>query len=223
MNDFFGPKQQQLLDKARADPNYLIQELTPEELTTVERKRKAMAELFKIEKVIATYKIEVNFGKDRSTSGHFPGSIIVFRSGSAFDGGGDEPLFPCPDDRCPGFIPPNLVSSMLRLAVCPKCRRQFKQSELYEMKLFRLTAQDWAKVLARYFIRLGSDADIYMKTHPIDIRVRTHNELARFRGGSTINAARAKRVRVLYSLHSIYKDLSNGAELESRLRAFLVA
>jgi len=223
MSDFFGPKQQEALNRARADPKHLTRELTPEELAVVERKRKAMAEMFKIEKVIAAHKVEVNFGKDRSTSGHFPGSIIVFRSGSAFDGGGDEPLFPCPDDKCPGFIPPNLISSMLKIAVCPKCKRQFSQDDLYEMKLFRLTAQDWAKVLARYFIRLGSDADIYMKTHPLDIRSRTRNELNKYKGGETVNAARAKRVRVLYSLHSIYKDLSNGADLEGRLRAFLVA
>ncbi len=223
MEGFFGPEEQKILDKQRADPKYLSRDLTPEELAIIERKRQAMAEMFKIERVVAAHKIEVNFGKDRSTDGHFPGSLIVFRSGSAFDGGGDEPLFPCPDDKCPGFIPPNLVSSMLQIAVCPKCRRQWKQDQLYEMRLFRLTAQHWAKVLARYFIRLGSDADIYMKTHPIDIRGRTRNELDRYKGGETVNAARAKRVRVIYSLHSIYKDLSNGADLEGRLRAFLVA
>lgn len=223
MDGFFGPGQQQSLDEARADAEYLSRDLSSEEKAIVERKRQALAELFKIEKVIATHKIEVSFGKDRSTSGHFPGSIVIFRSGSAFDGGGDEPLFPCPNGQCPGFIPPNLVSSMLQIAVCPRCRLQWKQSELYEMRLFRLTAQAWARVLSRYFIRLGSDADIYMKTHPLDIRVRTENERSRYRGGATIDAARAKRVRVIYSLHSIYKDLSNGADLEGRLRAFLVA
>ena len=223
MGEFFGPEEQRALDKQRMDPSYISRELTSEELVALERKRAALAELFKIEKVVATYKIEINFGKDRSTSGHFPGSLIIFRSGSAFDGGGDEPMFPCPDDRCSGLIPQELVSSMLRIAVCPKCKRRWKQSDLHDMRLFRLTAQDWARVLSRYFIRLGSDADIYMKTHPLDIRGRTRNEQDRYRGGTTVNAARAKRVRVIYSLNNIYRDLSVGADLEGRFRAFLVS
>jgi len=223
VSEFFGPEQQALLNKQRTDPSYISRDLTPEELAIVERKRQALSKIFQFEKVIADHKIEVNFGRERSSSGHFPGSIIIFKSGSALSGGGDEPLFPCPDDHCPGFIPPALVSSMLRIAVCPKCQRQWRQDELYEMRLFRLPAQLWANVVARYFIRLGSNADIYLKTHPADIRVKTREELERYRGGSTINAARAKRVSVIYSLHNIYKDLKHGADLESRLRAFLVS
>jgi hypothetical protein len=244
MTDFFGPKQAAILDAAKqlqidpdsllphekkllqesgADIEALTRPLTSEELEVIEQKKKALAGIFNVDAIKAKYKIELNFGKERSSKCHFPGSLIVLRSGSALSGGGDESIFFCPDDSCSGLIPPELVSSMLRIGVCPKCRRQWKQQLLPDMRLFRLTYQHWAVVLARYFVRLNSDADIYLKTHPIDLRIQTGKELKKRKGGEHLRLSRAKRIRVLYSLPKILQDLSAGADLEKRFGQFLRA
>lgn len=241
---FFDPRQQALLEAARKvqkdprsllpheasllkesgmDPEILTRPLTPEELSVIEQKKEALRKIFNVDQVKAKYKIELNFGKDRSDSGHFPGSLIVLRSGSALGGGGDESMFFCPDNNCPGFIPPNLVSSMLRLAVCPRCERQWHQGLLADMQLFRLTHQNWATVITRFFLRLDSNADIYLKTHPIDLRTQTMKEQLKDMGGMQMRAARSKRVRVIYSLPRILKDMVNGADPEQRFYQFLRA
>lgn len=241
---FFDPKQQALLEAARKvqqdprsllpheasllkesgmDPDILTRPLTPEELTVLEAKREALRQIFNVDQIKAKYKIELNFGKDRSDSGHFPGSLIVLRSGSALGGGGDESMFFCPDNACPGFIPPNLVSSMLRIGVCPKCERQWSQGLLSDMQLFRLTHQRWATVLTRFFMRLDSNADVYLKTHPIDLRTQTMKEQLKDMGGMQMRAARSKRVRVIYSLPRILKDMVRGADPEKRFYQFLRA
>jgi hypothetical protein len=241
---FYDPKQQALLEAARKasenpksllpheasllkesgmDPEILTRPLTEAEMSVVERKREALRKIFEPGAIKAKFKIELNFGKDRSDRGHFPGSLIVLRSGSALGGGGDESMFFCPDNNCPGFIPQNLVSSMLRIAVCPKCERQWHQGLLSDMMLFRLTHQFWATVVARCFIRLGSDADVYLKTHPIDLRIQTMKEQLKDMGGVQMGAARSKRIRLMYSLPRILKDLSNGADLETRFRQLLRA
>ena len=244
MSQFFDPKQQALLEAARKvqqnpdsllphesallkesgmDPEILTRPLTPEELSVIEQKKEALKKIFDVGQIKAKYKIELNFGKDRSDNGHFPGSLIVLRSGSALGGGGDESMFFCPDNNCPGLIPPNLVSSMLRLAVCPACERQWHQGLLHDMQLFRLTHQKWATVLARFFLRLGSNADIYLKTHPIDLRTQTVKEQLKDMGGQQLRAARSKRVRVIYSLPRILKDMMQGADPEKRFYQFLRA
>lgn len=223
MANFFGPEDVKQLERERADAGHITRELTADELQIIEKKRQALAKLFEAPEIAATYKIELNFGKDRSTSGHFPGSLIVFLSGSALSGDGDEPVFPCPNDRCSGFIPPKLVSSMLKIAICPTCGTKWPQKQLHDTRLFRLAPPDWARVLARYFVRLGHDADIYLKGHPIDIRVQTEAEQQKAHGGEKLNAARARRVRVIYPLHRIYTDLRNGADLEKRFLALLRA
>lgn len=241
---FYDPRQQALLEAARKaqsdprsltssekgllkesgmDPDILTRPLSEEEARIVEQKREALRKIFDPGKVKAEFKIELNFGKDRSDSGHFPGSLMVMRSGSALGGGGDESMFFCPDNNCPGFIPQKLVSSMLRIAVCPKCERRWYQGLLADMVMFRLTHQHWATVIARYFIRLGSNADVYLKTHPIDLRTQTMKEQLKDMGGMQMRAARSKRIRVMYSLPNILKDLTEGADIEKRFYQMLRA
>jgi len=217
---FYGPEESAALEQKAG---HLASELSAEELNSIERKRQALAKLFSKDRVTATYKLELTFGKERSTYKHFPGSLVVFRSGSAFNGGGDEPMYPCPNDMCSGFLPPKLISAMLGIGVCPVCREKWPQDQLMEMRLFRLAPRAWARVVARYFIRLNHDADIYLKGHPIDIRIQTAKEIEHYRGGDQTNLARRKRVRVLYPLERIYTDLQHGADLENRFLKFLVA
>lgn len=91
------------------------------------------------------------------------------------------------------------------------------------MQLFRLTHQNWATVITRFFLRLDSNADVYLKTHPIDLRTQTMKEQLKDMGGMQMRAARSKRVRVIYSLPRILKDMVKGADPEKRFYQFLRA
>jgi len=242
---FFGPKQQQLLDAARTariDPAQLLpyeskllaeagatldditRPLTAEERAAVESKRQAIKSLLTEDTTLrAKFKIEIMCGSDRSIEKPFRGSIVVFRSGSALHGGGDEVVYPCVDPLCPGFIPPELIMTAVGKAGCPKCQRVWDQDRLREMFLAVLPAQKWAFVLSRIFVRLGHDADLYLKSAPIDIRKSAISEKEKDQGGMQLAVARTRRQPVIYPLDRIYKDLSNGASLEQRFRAFVTA
>lgn len=223
-NQFFGVEEFKELEQRRERDGYVAPVLSDVEKAAIERKREAIAAAFgPTDELIATYKIELNFEKGRSIHKPFAGSLVVWRSGSALSGGGDEIMYPCPNDSCMGFIPPELISSVAQKAGCPKCQALWHQSELMEMRLFRLAVQHWATVVARYFVRLNSDADIYIKTHLLDIRSQTLKEQMRDRGGTELLAARQERIPVIYPLNRIFQDLANGADLEKRFRTFLEA
>lgn len=243
--EFFGPKQQKILEAARTaqqDPSKLLpherkllaeagldlsavtRPLTAEEREAVEKKRLAIKSLLTEDTTLrAKFKIEIMCGSDRSVEKPFRGSIVIFRSGTALHGGGDEVVYPCVDPLCPGFIPPELIMSAVRKAGCPKCQKIWNQDQLKEMFLAILPAQKWAYVLSRFFIRLGHDADLYLKGAPIDIRKNTALEKEKDHGGVQLAVARTHRQPVIYPLDRIYKDLSNGADLEARFRSFVTA
>lgn len=223
-NQFFGADEFAELEKRRSMDGYAAPTLSDVEKAAIERKRAALEQAFgPTDELVATYKIELNFEKGRSIHKPFAGSLVVWRSGSALSGGGDEIMYPCPNDNCSGFIPPELISSMAQKAGCPKCQELWPQVSLMEMRLFRLPVQHWATVVVRYFIRLNSDADIYIKTHLLDIRSQTLKEQMKDRGGTELLAARQERIPVIYPLDRIFRDLANGADLEKRFRTFLEA
>lgn len=243
--DFFGPKQQKILEAARAaqeDPAQLLpserklldgagfdlsaitRPLSAEEREALEKKRQAIKSLLSEDTTLrARFKIEILCGSNRSVEKPFQGSIVVFRSGTALHGGGDEIVYPCVNPLCPGFIPPELIMSSMRRAGCPKCQKVWDQDQLKEMFLAVLPVQKWAFVLSRFFIRLGHDADIYLKSAPVDIRKNTRLEQEKDRGGMQLAVARTRRQPVIYPLDRIYKDLSNGVDLERCFKAFLTA
>lgn len=245
MADFFGPKQQQLLDAvrtARLDPTKLTRQdekllaeagsgvdaiarpLTADEREVVEKKRQALKVLLSEDTTLrARFKIEFMCGANRSVEKPFRGSIIVFRSGTALHGGGDEVIYPCVDPLCPGFIPPELIMTSTGMAGCPKCQQVWPQTQLKEMLLAVLPAQKWAFVLSRFFVRLGHDADLYLKSAPVDIRNSARMEREKDHGGLQLAVARTRRQPVIYPLDRIYKDLSNGVDLERCFRAFVTA
>lgn len=242
---FFGPKQHKILEAARIaqqDPSQLLpnekallnefgpnidaitRPLTAEELEVMEKKRQAIKTLLSQDTTLrAKFKIEIMCGSKRSTDKPFSGSIVIFRSGSALHGGGDEVVYPCVDPLCPGFIPPELIMTAVGKAGCPKCQRVWDQDQLKEMFLAVLPAQKWAYVLSRFFIRLGHDADLYLKDAPVDIRKNTKMEQEKDHGGLKLAIARTRRQPVIYPLDRIYKDLSNGVDLEKCIRAFMAA
>lgn len=224
MREFFGVDEQKELDEAREDENYVPHELTLAEEQAIERKRQALERLYDLEaELIATYKIEINFSKRRSNRSHFPGSLMIWRSGSALSGGGDEGMYPCPDDRCPGYISPELISVTAQKAGCPKCQKIWGLHQLKEMRLCSLTPRNWALLVLRHFVRLGHDADVYLKMHPVDIRNQTLREQMKDCGGEQLAKARGNRQPVIYPLKNIIKDLSAGADMLKRFEAFVKA
>lgn len=202
-------------------PEVRLEDLPVEEQEAL-RKRKEAVDKFFASKVVAKYKIEVQFGKGRSIHAHFPGSLHCYRSGSALAGGGDEILYPCPDNKCPGFMEPEHVT--IRFAVCPKCGRRWSRvSDLQEGKLFRLTHQKWAEVILTTFQRLGHNADIYLKSHPEDIRDKALVEQMRQRRGEEYLKTYKSRVYVMYPLDRIVKDAHAGKDLYKLFLAFITA
>lgn len=198
-------------------------DLPVEEQIVLAKKQKATSKFFELnKKITATYKIEVQFGRGRSKHKPFPGSLHIYRSGSVLAGGGDEILYQCPDNTCPGIILPEHTGGAI--AVCPACKRQFnRDKELHDTRLMNLPYEKWAEVIQAMFMRLGGDADVYLKTHGQDIRDASLKEQARTRMGEEYLKART-RVAVMYPLENILKDTEgNKSDLLSRFRALVVA
>ncbi|MHA2335091.1 MAG: hypothetical protein ACXAEU_23885 [Candidatus Hodarchaeales archaeon] len=224
MEDFFGAEASAKLKSQMTDPGYAPSEMTKTEKEAVEKRKTAIDGLFRgDEELHGKYKIEICFEQFRSVHRPFAGSLTIFRSGSALGGDGDEVMYACPDDKCMGYIPPELISSIARRAACPKCEKVWYQNELYDKRIFKLTNDNWVHVMIKYFVRLNQDADIYVKTFLSDLRSETMKEKLKDCGGQKMEGARGKRVYLIYPLNRIYKDLSAGADLYSRFKAFLLS
>lgn len=219
MNDYKG--RVLATSASRHDPPNSLVELSADEQEALQRKKEALDKFFG-ENRKAKFKIELHFGKGRSSNGPFAGSLHVYRSGSVLAGGGDEILYPCPDNKCSGYMEPEHVA--VEFAFCPVCHKKWhKIKDMNEGRLFKLPAQKWAKVIAKVFNNLHGDADIYLKSHPQDIRRASLLEQMRERRGDDYRGVHEKRVYVMYSIDRIMKDLHAGADLEKRLLAFVTA
>ena len=238
MSDFHGPKQsaelQERLSGGFKEGKYIppeeAQELSEEEQESLKKQMKAVDHFFRDGKVVAQYKIEVQFGKERSTWKPCAGAISLYLSGTKLNGGGDEKLYVCPRKECPGIVPPfkRFVQqakdgTTTACVPCPECGTMWPENELVGEVLYRLTPNDWATVILKFFVRLDNNADIYVKYHPTDIRAQTMMEMARARGGEAINKARSNRGLHIYPLKNIIKDTGTGAQLYDRILAFIKA
>jgi len=235
MGDFYGPEDSnkhlengQVIEDGTASLEPA--ELSDEEQDAVKKKIAAIDKLLGGKGVVAHYKIEVQFGKGRSTWKPFPGAISLYLSGTKLNGGGDEKLYVCPRQDCPGIIPPfrrfvqqTKDGRAVACVPCPKCGTMWPENDLVGEVFFRLAPPDWATVILRFFTRLENNADIYVKYHPMDIRAQTMMELARARGGEAINKARSNRGLHIYPLKNIIRDTGNGAQLYDRILAFIKA
>jgi hypothetical protein len=191
----------------------------------------------------ARYKIEVHFGHKRSISSLIPnaGCLTIWESGKQFHGGGDDKMYWCgyPDCQRP-FSSENFAYNHV---VCPHCQKeQFldpagkKQHVQYLKKegrplnnldklpmvtgelFFKLSNPKIADLLVKTFRQLDSNADLYLKFHPFDIRFDKDNP-----GDVTkqLLNARAKRDPVIYPLARIIKDSATGSDLGFRFLALL--
>ena len=186
------------------------------------------------EKSKAKYKIEVHFGKNRTTSGPNVGGISVYESGNRLDGEGDELMYMCAErDKglalnapgmkdgkitkgqhgCGGFIPGGLLKT--GYAACPHCENIVVSENLTSVILFNLTTEVLAEKLVRYFNQLEFNADVYLKYHPTDIR---YTALVDAHG---LDKGRMLRGLTIYPLKNIIKDTTAGSSLKSRFTALL--
>jgi hypothetical protein len=220
MSEFHGPEQSEELHR-RIESDAERAGMSQEEILALQRKMEALDRFFS-DRIVARYKIEVQFGKGRSTWQHFAGALSLFLSGTKLNGGGDEKLYMCPGEGCRGVIFPK--ERMGASVLCRTCEMIWPEAKLIGEKLFRLTPADWAHVILDHFIRLEHNADIYIKFHRTDIRYQTAMEQARQSGrGEILNQARRNRGLHIYPLKNIIKDTKNGADLYGRILAFIKA
>ena len=199
------------------------------------------------DKIRAKYKIEMHLGPDRSTSALKPsaGLICIWESGKKFHGGGDDKMYWCGYDDCQKPFSTDLFA--LYHAVCPKCQREMfcdpdsKQGHVDHLlaegqplkdidrlpcavgeKLFRLSPSKQADLVLKTFRALDSDADVYLKYHPKDIRIDKVNPSSA-ESITKLVLARLRKKPLIYPLANIIKDTSAGADIHGRFLAMLVA
>lgn len=171
--------------------------------------------------LVARWKIELTFIKNRTSTGLNAVGIQVWESGKHFHGGGDALAFFCEDareghaDGCGAIIPQDNVRN--GVAYCSACKKAINASYLANIHQGIVYIDSLAKEVAKLFRRLGSNADIFIKFHKEDIRYMT---MMRAKGPEY--AAKYKGMHI-YPLKNIVKDTANGADLVGRIKAFLLA
>jgi len=224
MSDFYGPQESKALQKRlEQEQRFTVDtdDLSGDERHAIMEKMKAVDALFGGRQLTAKFKIEVHFGKGRSTHKPFPGAVSVFLSGSRMHGGGDDKIYLCPRPDCGNVIYPHeRIGPKL---MCRTCGNMWMSDDVVGELMFFLAPPKWATVIHRLFVKLDHNADIYLKFHPLDIRVQTAMEMARARGGEHVNKARRNRGLHIYPLKNIVKDTSNGSQLYDRFLAFIKA
>ncbi len=189
--------------------------------------------------VYAGYKIELTLGPDRSSYKEFGALITLWESGKHFHGGGDSLMYFCFDCRgltpksswrellavldkkagsyrgCGGAIPGDAIGG--GIGMCPNCERPVNTDLLTNPFPFWGSSKELAQFIARYFRTLKSNADIYCKYHPTDIRYKAMEQ------EKGLEVARRLRGLHIYPLHRVMRDISAGASLENRFKAFFSA
>jgi hypothetical protein len=194
-------------------------QLTAEEKDLLEKRKAALDKLL-ARKQLAKYKIELFMnGKERGPNRPYTGMVSFWESGSRLHGGGDDKVYLCPAEGCKGIIGGS--SQGYGHLVCPSCMKVWKGTEVIGEKVHKHTTADWAKVIHRYFIHLGFNADIYLKYMRFELRGAASLEQMRQYHGDKLNQIRNSRQYVVYPLRHIIKDTAAGSELLARFRAFL--
>ena len=238
MTEGYGPeqsltRQRELYDREQAGET-IASSMTDGEVRRLEEKVKALEKLL-TEQIRAKYKLEIHFGKNRTSSGApFAGAVTYWLSGTKFHGGGDEKIYECPGPQCSALILPHQIKPgwnkgadgkeyMTSMSICGHCGEVWESSQTVGERFFKLTEQDWAFAILRMFQRVELNADLYLKFHPTDVRYKAAMEMARDRGGEEIAKARKNRGLHIYPLKNIIMDTKHGSDLYGRIRAFINA
>jgi len=221
--EFYGPEaSQELHERLDREERYSVNtdDLSDDEQQAIKERMAAFDRLIQ-QNVNARFKVEVHFGKGRSTWKPFPGALALFLSGERLHGGGDGKIYLCPRSDCGSVIYPHeRVGDKVR---CRGCGKMWPQQDIIGELLYVLDPPKWATVIHRMFVKLEHNADIYLKYHTTDIRYQTAMEMARNRGGEEVNKSRLRRGLHIYPLKNIIKDTSAGAQLYDRILAFITA
>lgn len=175
----------------------------------------------------AKYKIELLFHRSRSNRRPTPGLLAFYESGAKHHGGGDAKVYFCPARMlgkadCESIIPSSAMG--LGYLHCAKCGNSWDGEQVIGEVAFNLTLQNWAKVLLEYFQRLDLNADLVIKMYKDDIRAMAALEQEREYRGDKLRLTRSdSRVRYVYPLFNIMKDVGAGGDLYRRIYAFLSA
>jgi hypothetical protein len=189
-------------------------QLTEEDLHTLKKKMEALDLLLERDQK-GKYKIELFFSFRRNTREAVPGMLSFWESGTKLNGGGDAKIYICPGkslkkSECEAFIPDS--SNGYGYLCCPKCGQVWKGEDVSGEILARLTMQGWAQLIHKYFVRLGHNADIYVKHPREDIRSTAGLEQEKQMGGELLERSRSKIVSYIYPLKHIIKDTQNGKD-----------
>ena len=92
-----------------------------------------------------------------------------------------------------------------------------KSAELTSALFYNMTTDAFAEEIVKWYNKLNQSADIYIKYHPTDIRVKAMTD------AFGLEAARQRRGLTIYPLANIIKDVSAGSSLKSRFKALLQA
>ena len=197
--------------------------LTEEEAGGLKKRMEALDKIL-AEKEVAKYKVEIAFSFERGGFKAYPGAISLWESGNKLHGGGDTKVYECPAAEkgrppCSGVIGGSAQG--YGHLVCPLCQQVWKEDDVFGERLARLTTQNWAVLLYKYYVRVGHNADLYMKYMPQDLRKASDVEQEKQQMGERLNKVRNTRRLAIYPLKNIIKDVSAGADVLRRFQAFL--
>jgi hypothetical protein len=177
--------------------------------------------------IVARYKLEVFFNT-RYRDKPYHGLVMAFTNGGFDHGGGDAAIYFCakpdpndPTKYCHGIVPLEFINK--KMALCPKCQRPSRPTELAGQVGYYQTTQFWAATLLRAYRAVECNADIMLHHYEGDLRGVTELEQKKQMHGEKLNALRAQRRAVVYTQARIVEDVTAGASLEARFRAFLMA
>jgi len=175
---------------------------------------------------VARYKLEVQLASHYTTLKPSAGIVSFWESGTKLHGGGDTKIYVCPGrslgrNDCEAIIPD--PSHGYGYAVCPACQTAWKGTDVHGEFAYRLSSNGWAEVLLKWFVRLGLNSDLRIKYPPDDIRSLALAEQAQQKRGSVLAGGRTRRAVRIYTMGAIITDTSAGADLYSRILAFIKA
>ena len=170
-------------------------------------------------RLYARYTVEVVFGTGYSTQKPSGGMIVYWENG-ALDGDGQGSVYLCPGE-CGRPLPAGGIGG--EEVFCPNCNRVWPTAKTDGGRYVKQGVQGWADAILIVVQRLGLNADIRLIYSKEDIREAAHAEQEHSREGELMGDVRRGRVVRVYWLHDIVKDTTSGADLRSRILAFLKA
>lgn len=197
---------------------------------------------------VADYKIEIYFPRARSVMQDTHAMLSTWISGGQLNGDLDQGMFWCmdaehvlgpgtfrkllnllkvgqiPSTGCGKLIPPNYVGS--KKAVCPSCKRIWEPKHLCTLIPFFGSMTDLVDLVAYFYNALNQNADFYLKHHQgenIKMLVEEAQDKKGWKARERLDTSPGNIVSAIYPLKNIQKDLSAGATIESRIKAFLTS